>query len=316
MMASGIWTWSRMWTALPFTFATIKASMEASKEPAAGVTEVMATIWGDEGNECDIWSALPGVWYHAEQAYTAAEEVDADLLRLKFDGCAGGSFDDYVMGSKLDDTQPEAQVITSSTHYTPNMSKYLLWEEPFFSFLSPQYQGSNLEAHYSHLATYLGQATSAEFSTMTTISVPHSIDDFPANARLRLPLLLARVLALKCHLRERLTNAYKQADAAELVALAGPDPDSRLSRLRGLVKELHETHRANWFGVYKPFGWEVLDLRYGGLRSRLETMHDRCARYTDQDDKSVTRLEELEVELEVSRVCFFPMDWPESQARG
>lgn len=27
--------------------------------------------------------------------------------------------------------------------------------------------------------------------------------------------------------------------------------------------------------MYKPFGWEVLDLRYGGLIARLETMHQR-----------------------------------------
>ncbi len=133
---------------------------------------------------------------------------------------------------------------------------------------------------------------------MTTISAPHSIDDFPANARLRLPLLLARVLALKCHLRDRLAAAYKAADRAELAALAGPGAGSRMSRLRALAKELHETHRANWFGVYKPFGWEVLDLRYGGLRSRLETMQDRLGRYLDEGDASVTRVEELEVEVE------------------
>lgn len=134
---------------------------------------------------------------------------------------------------------------------------------------------------------------------MTTISVPHSIDDFPANARLRLPLLLARVLSLKCHLRERLAHAYKNDDRDELAALAAPAAGSRMSRLRQLVKELHETHRANWFGVYKPFGWEVLDLRYGGLRARLETMQDRLGRFLDEEDGSVTRVEELEVELEV-----------------
>lgn len=38
-MASGVWTWSRFWTALPFTFATVKASMKASKDPSAGIEE-------------------------------------------------------------------------------------------------------------------------------------------------------------------------------------------------------------------------------------------------------------------------------------
>lgn len=52
--------------------------------------------------------------------------------------------------------------------------------------------------------------------------------------------------------------------------------------------------------MYKPFGWEVLDLRYGGLIARLETMHQRLIAYLDTDNTSTTKLEELEVEQGVS----------------
>lgn len=53
-------------------------------------------------------------------------------------------------------------------------------------------------------------------------------------------------------------------------------------------------------GCLKPFGWEVLELRYGGLRARLETMHVRLMAFLDSDDVSVTRLEELEVRTEAA----------------
>ncbi|GAA6003694.1 hypothetical protein JCM10207_003550 [Rhodosporidiobolus poonsookiae] len=296
-MASGVWTWSRFWTALPFTFATVRASMKASKDQNAGVKHVMTTIWGDEGNECDLYSALPGMLYQAELAYTPRQqdEVDAALFRRKFDGICGADLDDYVYASKLDDTQPESQPITDKTHYTPNLAKFLLWEEPFYSFLSPQYRGYDLESHYSHLAAYLSQALSPSFTTMTTVSLPHSITDCPANVRLRLPFLLASVLSLKCHLRERLVAAYRAGDREELEALAGRKEESRMSRLRALLKELHKVHRENWMDMYKPFGWEVLDLRYGGLLARLETMHERLVGYLEG---RVRRVEELEVELE------------------
>jgi len=115
--------------------------------------------------------------------------------------------------------------------------------EPFYSFLSPQYQGYDLESHYSHLATYLEQALSSDFSSMTSISLPHSIDDYPANRRLQLPYLLASILSLKCHLRERLVNAYKANDRDELEALGGSAENSRMNRLRSLVKRLHSLHR-------------------------------------------------------------------------
>ncbi|GAA5981363.1 hypothetical protein JCM11641_005295 [Rhodosporidiobolus odoratus] len=296
-MASGVWTWSRFWTALPFTFATVRASMKASKDANAGVKHVMTTIWGDEGNEHDLYSALPGLLYQAELAYSPrdVDEVDASLIRRKFDGVVGGDFDDYVYASKLDDTQAESQPIDKATHYTPNLAKYLLWEEPFFSFLSPQYRGHDLESHYSHLASYLEQALSPSYTTMTSVSTPHSIDSHPANSRLRLPYLLASVLSLKCHLRERLVAAYTAGDRQELKALGGEGSQSRISRLRSLVKELHRLHRSNWFALYKPFGFEVLDLRYGGLSSRLETMHERLIGYLAG---TVPRIEELEVPLE------------------
>ena len=123
------------------------------------------------------------------------------------------------------------------------LTKRRVTAEPFFSFLSPQYRGYDLEYHYQHVATYLEQALSTDFSTMTTIAVPHSIEDYPANKRLQLPYLLARILSLKCHLRDRLAHAYKTDDRPELEALGGKDASSRVSRLRALVKELHVLHR-------------------------------------------------------------------------
>lgn len=33
--------------------------------------------------------------------------------------------------------------------------------------------------------------------------------------------------------------------------------------------------------MYRPFGWETVDLRYGGIEARLETMHHRLIRFLD-----------------------------------
>ena len=46
----------------------------------------------------------------------------------------------------------------------------------------------------------------------------------------------------------------------------------------------------------QPFGFETLDIRYGGLRARLDTMQTRITAYLDTDDNSVSSLPELEVE--------------------
>lgn len=147
---------------------------------------------------------------------------------------------------------------------------------------------------------------------------PQSLQELPLNARLNLPKLLARTLALKCHLRDRLAYAYRTQDWEELQALAGPASNSRMNRLRRLVDELWRYHMSLWMSTYKvrptasllpafvrlsgpqPFGWEVLELRYGGLRARLETMHRRVMSFLDEQDASVTRIEELEVQTETA----------------
>ncbi|PLW54142.1 hypothetical protein PCANC_06453 [Puccinia coronata f. sp. avenae] len=338
-MASGIWTWSRFWTALPFSMVTISASMSAIKNPHLGVKHAFTTIWGDEGNECDIWSALPGIVFYAEHAYSEKVEMDVGLVKSKFDAVCGGCFDDFVFASKMDDLQPDNKFVDDKARFTPNLSKWLVWEEPFFSLLSPQYAGYDLERHYAELSDYLERAMRRE-EVVKIIreeqeaeggerrSKSNGIEGggvtrkakYPLNDRLKLPQLISRVLSLKCHLRERLVHAYKHKHTEELVALAGPGPLSRLSRLRNLLDLTWRYHRELWMGMYKPFGWEVLDLRYGGLKARLETMQERITRFLDQlnnhrlsnhsindskndpnddDGGDEPRIEELEVENEL-----------------
>ena len=48
-----------------------------------------------------------------------------------------------------------------------------------------------------------------------------------------------------------------------------------------------------WYTVHKPFGWETLDLRYGGLMHRFGTVKKRLTAYLVGE---VDKLEELEAE--------------------
>jgi hypothetical protein len=53
-VAGGIWTWNRFWAHLPFTFQATRGCMQASKRKN-GVKNIMATVWGDDGNECETY---------------------------------------------------------------------------------------------------------------------------------------------------------------------------------------------------------------------------------------------------------------------
>src|SRR4051812_47203329 len=116
--------------------------------------------------------------------------------------------------------------------------------------MSPQYVPYDLENHYSSISAYLFKV----LETKTHIN--------PLNSRLEIAARLASVLSLKCHLRERLVDAYRSGQKAVLYELA----EGRLTTLRQELDELWRYHRGMWMRMYKPFGWEVIELRYGGLR--------------------------------------------------
>lgn len=58
--------------------------MIAAKNKEDGVQNTFITTWGDDGNECDIFSALPALLYYAQHGYCEDTEVDIELLKLGF----------------------------------------------------------------------------------------------------------------------------------------------------------------------------------------------------------------------------------------
>lgn len=122
-----------------------------------------------------------------------------------------------------------------------------------------------METHYAQLEQYLTRAIALKrFSC-------------PLNERLELPRCIAKVLSLKAHLRKHCVEAYKKKDYKELLYLA----HNRLTFLIEAVDTLWRCHRTMWMKTYKPFGWEVVENRYGGLRTRLATMFDRIVAHVE-----------------------------------
>lgn len=278
IVATGIWTWSRMWAQLPFSAAAIRACLAACK--AEGVREVLATIWGDDGGECDILSALPGIHLFAELGYGSG--VSQDHLEKSFRILSGGSLADWMTASDLDcpRTSSDPSVPdgingfpggSSSSSPPPNphpqnpsnISKWILWEDPLVSPLAKQYEsmGPGLPRFYAELAQKLQQVSSPQ-------ALQETETIYPLNRRLRFPTAMAKVLSLKAGIAARARSCYTNRDVMGMRLLL----DTQVRPLLQSVQELWTLHRQMWMETYRSFGWEVIELRYGGLRTRLETM--------------------------------------------
>jgi hypothetical protein len=57
---------------------------------------------GDDGNEYDFYSAMPGLVYFAEMGYTHEPNVSDNTLSAQFLGIFGGRWEDWIYASKMD----------------------------------------------------------------------------------------------------------------------------------------------------------------------------------------------------------------------
>ncbi|KAJ1945936.1 hypothetical protein GGF37_001444 [Kickxella alabastrina] len=297
-MASGAWTWTRFWCHLPFSFESNRASLVAAKSLEGRVSSFMLTIWGDEGNECDFFSALPVMLYAGNHAYTAKPEIDVDFMENTFAAICGGSLGDWMHASRIDEI-PQADTLHIRAQLPSNMSKWVLWEDPMLSFMSPQYETLDLEVHFTEIADrLLDCALSSTNSGMSAVPNGTATVRYPLNRLLRMPGLLARVLELKCNLRAKLVGPYRAENHEALLQVA----ETRLRPLIEAQRELWLYHRSRWHRIYKPFGWETLELRYGGLTARLQTMYDRIVAYClQQPCSSLRRSRAIGIAAGVSR---------------
>lgn len=272
IFAGGVWTWNRWWAQLPHTFATLRAGMSAARKNR--LKEALVTIWGDDGMECDVFSALAGIQYFAELGHGKPDEADRNLS-AHFRGSSDAAIEKWVRASNLDlvpDRDP-------ASFYHANPSKWLLWHDPLLGFLDQHIPDSFAE-HYLSLAEYYDK----------------DLRDEDGDAGLEFVGRVAAVLGLKCRLHCQLRTAYQQGDFVTLGKLL----EDTIPDLQRKVIDLKTVHENRWHETYRAFGWEVVERRYAGLLSRLETLLRKLRAHLKNPD---TGIEELE--------CASMKVWPE-----
>lgn len=234
-----------------------------------GVKEVFITTWADHGAEILINVNLAACQLYAELGY--AEDYDEEKLKTRLNFCTGGNLDDFKLLEYLDYT-PQAQEILNYEYY--NNSKHLMWQDILTGLFDHNIAGYETNKHYASLTKKLENALgkNGQFNGLFDMSYRAS-----------------RVLEMKAEMGIILTKAYRENDIDTLKRYA----EIELPELLKRVAELRESHMKNWFELYKPLGWDIFDLRYGGLLARIQTtIYELNAYLSGEFD----RLEEFEQE--------------------
>ena len=144
-----------------YTTATMEAGVAAAQE--ADVPGIYVAAWADDGAEHAPISAAAGVAYFAgltrlsprersrPNVMQRAEESFPVIMRS-----GGASFKD-VMDTCAIDQAPGVPTGWGTT----NLAKWLLWEDPLLSHLSPQVSDKDMIKHYRQLASALDRRIGA-----------------------------------------------------------------------------------------------------------------------------------------------------------
>jgi hypothetical protein len=266
VFAGGIWTWSGFGSDYGKTFDTTNAALDTCKRKS--IKEVFSTSWMDNGNENNHFSSLLGLQLYAEHGYS--KELNVEKLKDRFRFCTGGEFDSFMDLRYLNETPG----VTEGNPYEANPAKYLFYQDILLGLFDRHVEGLELAAHYSSLEDKLKEHASQSGEWGFLFDVPSK---------------LCSVLKLKCDMGLKIKKSYDSGDIEALKKFAGEE----LPELSGRVQELRSAHRDQWFSVYKAFGWEVLDIRYGGVLTRIDTAKKRLDDYING---KIGRIEELEEE--------------------
>lgn len=264
VFAGGIWTWIGPAPDYPTTIANTVAGLTACAK--AGIPLALATAWGDNGGECNLTAALLGLQLYGELTFRS--EYDPQLLAERFRRCCHAdaqafldlSLLNYMPGMKDNPSDPV------------NACKFMLYQDPLVQLFEADTQGYAMAEHFGSLVTRYARyaVENPEYGLL--------FDFYTA---------LANALALKCVWHEQAGNAVRSRNREQAAALADGIPATveALNTLRVVWRKLWET-------TNKPNGFEIIEVRLGGVAARMTTAGEKMRAFALGETETIPELEE------------------------
>lgn len=261
--AGGCWTWGGFLPNNVFSLKTMIPAINAAKKQ--GIKHVFFTMWGDCGGECSKFSVLPALFYLSQYAKGVSDE---GKIKAKFESTFGIPFDDFI---KLDYPNNFMPGLTKATN-PKNPTKYMLYSDYFVGHAD--YTVCE-EGGYEHF-----KKCEDDLSAVARKSRKYGYL-FDSAAK------LCGVLKYKYDLGVKTRKAYKSADKEALMRLA----ENEYTEILKILPQFAKAFEKQWMLDNKPFGFEVHDIRLGGLIKRTDSCKRRIIDYCQGKIDSIPELE-------------------------
>ena len=266
IFAGGIWNWNGISPNYGKAFCCSRLALEACRQE--GIQEVFATGWMDNGAETPIDAIYPGLTVFSFLCFH--EDLYEEELSTYFRDCIDAELEDFLLLDLLD-----ALFKGSGKNLTAdNPSKYLLYQDPMLGIFDYHLKDTDTETYYCTLADKL----------KSKAETPGEYQEF-----FRFYYYLSLVLSRKADLGIRIKTAYEAKDLSTLKEIS----EEVIPNIIRNLTVMHTSRESLWFADAKPFGYELLDIRLGGVKTRLESCRRRLQSFLEG---KVQTLEELEQE--------------------
>ncbi len=258
--AGGAWKWLGFHSGNAVSIKRIETSTRACVKK--GMQNIVLTMWGDNGNECPAFAVLPSLLYEAE---CLKGNYGKQNLKKKFREVIGENFDDFML---LDMLRPDGKEkgIGSACG-----AKELLYSDTFLGKFDSSLVGDEA-IFFADMEKKFRRAKkrSAKFGYI-----------FESYEK------LCSLMKIKYDLGFRTRNAYKAKDTEQLKEVV-----SDYSRAIKKTEEFIVYFRKMWFTDNKPHGFDVQDIRLGGVIQRLKANKERLIEYIEGKVKNIPELDE------------------------
>ena len=256
VFAGGSWSWSGFVPSNKFSIEAWRAAIRSCEENQ--IDDITVTCWKDDGAECSLFASLPTLLYAAE---FFNGNFDEEKIARKFYRLTGVELNVFLNLEKLNFGEEIG---------IQNPSKYMLYSDPFLGFLDQTAHGITGKEFAPIKAGFIKGTKSRRFGYI-----------FKTIAS------LCDVLEIKYILGLRTRDAYKKNDKNELISLI-EDYKETENRL----EKFYLNFRNQWDKESKLNGFEVHDIRIGGLIRRIKHCREVLADYVAGKINRIPSLEE------------------------
>lgn len=242
-----------------FTFGAFSALYPAMKQ--CNIKNFFTCAWGDNGTECSVYAILPSFCYFASHFYG---DSNLNSIKESFEALTDIPWDTYML---LD--TPNELGTTKLRLECP--TKYFLYSDLFSGFLDSRCYDEYLPSMVEHVKAFEAL----------------DIDKYPLT--FNTTLKLCKVLEIKLLLGKQARAAYKGNNKQELERISKEICPELIKR----IEEFHQALYKQWNDENKPQGFEVMDIRLGGLAQRIRTCKQRIDEYLEKG----TPIHELEQDI-------------------